>query len=384
MEKSFFRNIKDKYNTLKILDKYILKQVIMLFLMGVFVFTSIIFASDTFITLIKQIAQYGIPFTYAFIIIILNLPSIIVMTIPMGVLLSTVMTLNKLSLSSEITVMRACGIGLNRIAKPIFIFSIIMASLSFLINETVVPVSSRLSTKMALVALSQKNIPDGKENFVFKEIQDNGSLKRLFYVGSCKNKTLYNITVLDMAKKGTLQVLQARQGKTAPEGWIFEKAATYTIANDRQVLNTSLFDTSVVRFGIDLTKEMNRNLAKEKNFVQLLKFLTLKRNDNNSNLTPEDIQSYSIELFDKIALPVTTIVFVLLGVPLAITPPRVRYNRGFLFSILIIFAYYIVRALSISFGETGSLAPFLAAWLPNIVLTILGLFMYYKKVYTIS
>jgi lipopolysaccharide export system permease protein len=259
-----------------------------------------------------------------------------------------------------------------------------MASLSFLINETVVPVSSRLSTKMALVALSQKNIPDGKENFVFKEIQDNGSLKRLFYVGSCKNKTLYNITVLDMAKKGTLQVLQARQGKTAPEGWIFEKAATYTIANDRQVLNTSLFDTSVVRFGIDLTKEMNRNLAKEKNFVQLLKFLTLKRNDNNSNLTPEDIQSYSIELFDKIALPVTTIVFVLLGVPLAITPPRVRYNRGFLFSILIIFAYYIVRALSISFGETGSLAPFLAAWLPNIVLTILGLFMYYKKVYTIS
>jgi lipopolysaccharide export system permease protein len=384
MEKSFFRNIKDKYNTLKILDKYILKQVIMLFLMGVFVFTSIIFASDTFITLIKQIAQYGIPFTYAFIIIILNLPSIIVMTIPMGVLLSTVMTLNKLSLSSEITVMRACGIGLNRIAKPIFIFSIIMASLSFLINETVVPVSSRLSTKMALVALSQKNIPDGKENFVFKEIQDNGSLKRLFYVGSCKDKTLYNITVLDMAKKGTLQVLQARQGKTAPEGWIFEKAATYTIANDRQVLNTSLFDTSVVRFGIDLTKEMNRNLAKEKNFVQLLKFLTLKRNDNNSNLTPEDIQSYSIELFDKIALPVTTIVFVLLGVPLAITPPRVRYNRGFLFSILIIFAYYIVRALSISFGETGSLAPFLAAWLPNIVLTILGLFMYYKKVYTIS
>jgi hypothetical protein len=106
-----------------------------------------------------------------------------------------------------------------------------MASLSFLINETVVPVSSRLSTKMALVALSQKNIPDGKENFVFKEIQDNGSLKRLFYVGSCKDKTLYNITVLDMAKKGTLQVLQARQGKTAPEGWIFEKAATYTIAS---------------------------------------------------------------------------------------------------------------------------------------------------------
>ena len=383
--KGFFAKCIEKYNKAKILDKYILKQVVMLFLMGVFVFTTIIFASDTFITLIKQITKYGIPFTYALIIIILNLPSIIVMTIPMGVLLSTVMTLNKLSLSSEITVMRACGIGLNRIAKPIFIFAVIMSILSFGINETIVPVSSRLSKKMALVALSQKNIPDGKENFVFKEVQENNMLKRLFYVGSCKDKTLYNITVLDLAKKGTLQVLQAREGKTTSEGWVFEKAATYTITNNRQVLNTSLFETSVVKFGLDLTKEMNRNLAKEKNFIQLLKYLSKgKYQSENTNITSKDIKIYTIELFDKIALPVTTIVFVLLGVPLAITPPRVRYNRGFLFSILIIFAYYIVRALSISFGETGTLHPFLAAWLPNIVLTIFGIFMYHRKVYTIS
>lgn len=124
---------------MKRLDKYILKQVIEMFIMGVLVFTSIIFASDTFITLIKQISMYGIPFKYAILMIILHLPEVFVMTIPMGVLLATVMTLNGLSLSSEITVMRACGIGLNRIAKPIFIFAIVMACISFVINETVVP-----------------------------------------------------------------------------------------------------------------------------------------------------------------------------------------------------------------------------------------------------
>ena len=123
---------------------------------------------------------------------------------------------------------------------------------------------------------------------------------------------------------------------------------------------------------------MNKNVAKEYNFTGLLKYLS------KTDITPEDRQIYTIELFDKIALPLTTIVFVLVGVPLAITPPRVRYNRGFLFSILIIFAYYVVRALSISFGESGSLTPFLAACLPNIVLTVMGTFMYYKKVYTIS
>ena len=377
MLKTLIENIKEKYNNTKILDKYILKQVISLFIMGVFIFTTIIFASDTFITLIKQIAKFGIPFKVAFIIILLNLPAVIVMTIPMGVLLSTVMTLNRLSLSSEITVMRACGIGLNRIAKPIFIFAIVMALSSFFINETLVPIMNAKSKDLALWALGQKNIPDGKKNFVFKEISDNGHLKRLFYVGSCEKRTLHNVTVLDNSKDGTIQVLQAREGKTSPKGWEFEKGAAYTIANDGDVLNTTLFDTSLVQFGVDLTKEKNKNLEKEMNFVGLLKHIS------KADLDKKEKRVYTTELFDKIALPVTTLVFVLLGVPLAITPPRVRYNRGFLFSILIIFAYYLVRSLSLSFGETGALTPFIAAWLPNIVLTIWGTWLYYKKVYTI-
>ena len=55
-----------------LLDKYILRQIIEMFIMGVCVFTSIIFASDTFITLIKQISLFGIPFKVALMMIILN------------------------------------------------------------------------------------------------------------------------------------------------------------------------------------------------------------------------------------------------------------------------------------------------------------------------
>ena len=367
----------------KLLDKYILRQIIEMFLMGVCVFTSIIFASDTFITLIKQISLFGIPFKVALMMIILNLPQVIVMTIPMGVLLATVMTLNGLSLKSEITVMRACGIGffgLNRIAKPIFIFAIVMSIFSFFINETIVPIMTKQSKDLALWALGQKNIPDGKQNFVFKELTNNGVLKRLFYVGQCKDKVLYNITLLDTSKEGTIQILQADEGKTSPEGWNFQKGAVYTVGDDGKVLNTALFDDSTLRFGMDLSKEMNKNVAKEMNFPQLVKYLS----QGTQNLDEKQKNALVIELYDKLALPLTTIALVLIGVPLAITPPRVRYNRGFLFSILIIFAYYLIRALSISFGEAGTIAPFLAAWMPNIVLTAAGSVLYYKKVYTIE
>ncbi len=364
---------------MKILDKYILRQVIEMFIMGVFIFTSIIFASDTFITLIKQISMYGIPFKVALMVIILNLPSVFVMTIPMGVLLATVMTLNRLSLASEITVMRSCGIGLNRIAKPIFIFAIIMSMTSFFINETIVPITTKQSKDLALWALGQKNIPEGKENFIFKELQDNGTLKRLFYVGNCKNKTLHNITVLDMSKDNTVQVLQAKDGSTSPKGWEFNRGAIYTVAKEGKILNTTFFENSVAQFGIDLSKELNQNVAKEHNFVSLVKYMM-----QNSQKIASEKNLYLIQLYDKIALPITTIVLVLIGVPLAITPPRVRYNRGFLFSILIIFAYYLIRALSLSFGEAGSLPPFFAAWTANILLSIIGMALYYKKVFTIN
>ena len=136
---------------------------------------------------------------------------------------------------------------------------------------------------------------------------------------------------LDTSKEGTIQVLQAREGQTSPEGWNFEKGAIYTVDEEGKVLNTTLFDNFKFRIGLDMSREMNSDVAKQLNFSGLIKYLA------NEVVPQDERRSLFIELFDKIALPVTTIAFVLIGVPLAITPPRVRYNRGFLFSILIIF-----------------------------------------------
>lgn len=374
---------KTLFNKLSILDRYILTQVLEIFIMGIIIFTSIIFASDTFITLIKQITLYGIPFNIALMIVLLNLPQVIVMAIPMSVLFSTVMTLNRLSLSSEITVMRACGVSLSRIAKPIFIFATAMSLLVFLVNETIVPVTNSQSKTLAVWALGQKNIPNGKQNFTFKEIKDDNGvkvIKRLFFVQKCEDNTLKNVSVVDFSNKKTIQVIQSQSGKTSPAGWQFNRGAVYTMNKDEKILNTTWFSQSIVDFGMDVKDALTEQEATQYNVVALWKFI-----ENNSK--KQDLKTHSlfkIELHNKFAFPVTTIVLVLLGVPLAITPPRVRYNRGFLFSILIIFLYYLLRALSLSFGETMVISPFLAAWIPNVVLFVLGAYLYYKKVYTIN
>ncbi len=370
---------KDKYDSLSILDKYILKQLTDVFTLGVIIFTSIIFASETFTQLIKQISLYGIPFHIAIMMVVLNLPQVFVLTIPISTLFATVMTVNDLSLKSEITIFKACGIGINRVAKPIFCFALVMTFVSFFINEFIVPVASVQSKSLAIYSLEQKHIPENKMNFTVKDIDKEGRLKRLFYAQWCKDKTLNNVTVIDITNPKNIQIIQAKKGTTSDYGWLFENGIVYTISKNGKIFNTSFFEESDVSFGIGDVNEMVKESTSEFNFFKLAKHIKKEK----ENLTEKIKLEYQINLFDKLALPVTTFALALIGVPLAITPPRVRYNRGFLFSILIIFVYYVIRAFSLNLGEAGTIHPLFAAWLPVIIISIIGLILYYKKAYKI-
>ncbi|MBQ3642755.1 LptF/LptG family permease [bacterium] len=366
-----------KPDKLTTLDKYILKQVIEVFVLGVVVFTSILFASDAFTSLIKQIQNLGLPVKMALMLILLNLPAVIVMTIPMSVLFATVMTVNKLCLQSEITVMKACGIGIKRIAKPIFSFAIVMAIITFFINETIVPVTTAQSKTLALYSLVQRNIPEGKRNFTIKELKDGNYLKRLFYVEKCEDKLFENVSILDLSDKKQIQILQAKSGTSVVEGWQFDNASVYTISKEGKTLNTSWIEKTIVDFGSDIQRQLNKkNDGSDLNVVQLMPYLGKASNDDDEKLT---LAKYKVKFWEKIALPFTTIVLVLLGIPLAITPPRVRHNRGFLFSIAIIFFYYVARTVSMTFGYNETISPFLSANLPNIVLGIIGYYLYKRK-----
>lgn len=378
----YTRLIKWKIAAFSMLDKYILKQLLEVFILGVIIFTSIIFASETFTQLIKQITQFGIPFNIAMMMVVLNLPQVFVMTIPISTLFATVMTVNKLSLNSEITVLRACGIGISRIARPIFAFAIVMTIVSFLINEFIVPATSNQAKYLAVYSLQRKHVPDGRMNFTLNENDKDGKLKRLFYVQKCEDKTLNNITVLDLSNEDTVQIIQAKFGKTDNSGWIFDGGVMYTLSPTEKVLNTTLFESSTINFGIENMDSLIKEEASQYNFFKLMKFI--KKNRKNPDILEAFKLELQVQLYDKLALPVTTFALALVGIPLAITPPRVRYNRGFLFSVMIIFVYYVIRAFSLNLGETKAISPFFAAWLPVISIAVIGWILYYKKAHTIS
>jgi lipopolysaccharide export system permease protein len=372
-------SIKEKYESLSILDRYILKQLIDVFILGVIVFTSIIFASETFTQLIKQISLYGIPFHIAIMMIVLNLPQVIVLTIPISTLFATVMTVNDLSLKSEITIFKACGISIERISRPIFCFAIVMTFVSFFINEFIVPVASTQSKSLAIYSIEQKHIPENKMNFTLKDIDKEGKLKRLFYAQWCKDKTLNNVTVIDISNPKTVQIVQAKKGSTSDYGWKFDNGVIYTISQKGKTFNTSFFEESNISFGIGDVNELVKEKTSEFNFFKLMKHIHSQKKNLEEKLRLE----YEVNLFDKLALPVTTLALAIIGVPLAITPPRARVNRGFLFSILIIFVYYVIRVFSLNLGSTGTIPSCLAPWLPVVSISMIGAYLFYKKAFKI-
>lgn len=358
-----------------ILDKFILKQLLEVFFLGIIVFTSIVFASDTFISLVKQISAYGMSMKIASMIVLLSFPSVIVMTIPMSVLFSTVMTVNKMCLQSEVTILKACGIGIKRMSKPIFLFATVMALITFFISETIVPVTASQSKTLALYALVQRNIPEGKHNFSMKELKEGNYLKRLFYVEKCEDKKFHNVSILDLSDKDKIQILQSKTGTTVVQGWQFDNASIYTISKAGKTLNTSWIESTILDFGSDIQRQLDKkNDGSDYNFIQLMPYLT-----DSKNLSEKIHTRYKVRFWEKLAFPITTLVFVLIGIPLAITPPRVRHNRGFLFSIAILFCYYIIRTFSLSLGYNCTVSAFLAANLPNIVLATIGFILYKNK-----
>ena len=124
---------------MRLLDKYILKAFVGPFLFGVFAFTSIFIGTGTLFRIAQYITEYGAPLLLVMQAFVLALPSIVILTFPMSVLLASLMTFSRLSSTSEIVVMRAGGLSFLRLAMPVYIIALIISIGAVAFNEFVVP-----------------------------------------------------------------------------------------------------------------------------------------------------------------------------------------------------------------------------------------------------
>ncbi|MBP1764330.1 MAG: permease YjgP/YjgQ family protein, partial [Firmicutes bacterium] len=84
---------------------------------------------------------------------------------------------------------------------------------------------------------------------------------------------------------------------------------------------------------------------------------------------------YEVELHQRVAIPIASLVFALIGTPLGLSPHRSSSSTGLGFSIVIIFVYYIIMAVFTALGQGAAINPVVAAWMPNIIGLLAGFYL---------
>lgn len=362
------------------MDRYIITQLMMPFLFGVFAFSSIILAVGSLFDLVRQIAEAGLPITIALEVMALKMPQFVVYSFPMSILLSGMMTYGQFSASSEIIAFRSCGISVYRLILPALILSIIVTGITFFFNEWLVPAASQQATVTLSKALKQDKPTFKKDNIIvpeYKEVDRNGNkeqvLVRLFYAEKFDGKTMTGLTILDRSQqdKGLSQILNARSAVWIEQKntWEFTDGTIYLVAPDASYRNIVTFQHQQLQ----LPKSPFELAAPDKN-IDDLSITELVDYSEQIRLSGDKkkILNVAVTTQKKAAFPFICIVFSLMGTAMGIQPQRGGKATNFGVSVLLIFGYYLMLFIFGALGQAEIISPFFAGWMPNFIGIILG------------
>ena len=141
--KKFIRQVCSPWNSIPLIDRWLIAQILPPMLFAISAFTVISLSVGVMFDLIRKIVEFGLPLFLAVKVLFYSMPSFLVLSFPMAVLLSTLLAYGKLSANSELLALKSLGIKTSRIIAPAIAVSIFMTGLTFYFNDNLVPTSKK-------------------------------------------------------------------------------------------------------------------------------------------------------------------------------------------------------------------------------------------------
>ena len=371
----FVKNIHFLIRTIPLIDKWLIAQLVPPLIFSISAFTVVSLSIGVMFDLIRKIVEFGFPFSLALKILILKLPGFLVLSFPMSVLLSTLLTYGKLSSNSELLALRSLGIKTSRFIVPALIVSIIMTGLTFFFNNSLVPYSNKLAEISIRDGLGKSTIIETGNDVFFpgygslidpktnKPSEKNTYLTQIFFSRVVQNKIMKNVTLLDFSRIGSKQVLSAESASFDKDNlrWIFKNGKIVYFSSDAQ---TSIVNFSTYFYPLGDGPLKVSEIQKDANDMTVAEAIAAKNiYENSGNI--KEARKMKVRIQEKFTLPCACLVFGLLGSSLG-SKSNLRSSRsqGFGLSVILILIYYIMSFLFSSLGVKGLLTPIFAAWLP--------------------
>ncbi len=384
------------------LDKYILTEFWLPLVSGAGIITGVWLGIDKFKEVFKLLARSGASFSTGIVVLGLEIPQILAITTPIGILLATFLTFQKLSAQSEVLAMRAAGASFTRIMKPVFILGLLGIMFTFFVSEFIVPFTTPFAQKIYTLALYKDPISTNAVNgFSYFEKDSKGTIRRIFYVRKFKDDLLRDVVILDFSKKDLSMIHTAKKGYWDPikGGWILEKGSSSYIkastdANDAKDTDeddetdfsepssqsmhlVTNFEHTLIPSSLN-PNEILKKLTKlnELNFIGLYKFIRLHERDG---IYTNNLNSVKAQFYNKFAYPVSSLILAVIGACLGIVGRRRAVNWGYIALGLVVFVFYMSQTIFDSYADSGKLEPSIAVWIPNLILASIAAFAYFYR-----
>ncbi|MNS36186.1 putative permease YjgP/YjgQ family protein [compost metagenome] len=351
------------WNPLKILDRYILLQLISPFFFVVLAFL-IIMVPTLLFTLTDLIVKAGAPLNAVGKLFVYNLPYFIVLAFPVAYLFATLLVIGRMTKDFEIIAMRSAGISLKRIIIPILSAAVVVSAGALAINELVVPYANKQINATVQSLVKNLSRPPIKENTFFQ-----GTDNRYFYVKEIEKKTglMRHVFIFDKTKDGLPQVIQAEQARWIGNIWRLEFGNNYRYDREGYIDYEVSFKTMDIQLTLNASSFIPQGLnAQEASSQQLMNNLgDLKKSGGPTH-------QIEVQLYKKWALPLASFCAALIAAPLGLIFSRMGGYVGVAFSIILVFIYYVTLQITEALGNYGQIPPFFGAWTSNMLFLVVG------------
>lgn len=351
----------------KIIDIYIFKEMTPYFTTSLIVFTFLVLAGRI-LKLTEWMVNHGTRLEQVLLIIIYTVPYVLFYTLPMATLLASLIAFSRLNEDNEIIALKSSGVSLYQIMSPVVTFSIISYIFASFIAIYLIPVSNYSMAKV-LFGVARSNTSIGIKQSIFNDSIPN----MVLYANhiSAHDQTMEGVFIFDERDPSLSNTIIAQRGRirSNPEQMSLnlqlKDGSVYMVSKD-------LDSSRVLRFrSYDLKIELSdivRKFSSLKKGRREMSISELRRYLKETERGTVRHNKAAIELHRKFSIPFACMLLGLIGVPLGLMGRGAGRSLGIALSIAVFAGYYILLFVADSLGEIGRLSPFLATWIPNIVL----------------
>jgi lipopolysaccharide export system permease protein len=356
---------------MKLVDRYLLRELVPPFLIGLLTFTFLLLMSQI-LRLMELIVNKGVPTGTILRLVLYLLPSILVLTVPMSVFLASVVTFGRLSADNELTALKTGGYSLIRLCLPVAVFSAAAWALaSWLIISALPAGNQAFRTKMFEIVRTKASV--GLREKIFNDDFE-GLVIYVNHIPQSGNPVMEGIFISD-ARPEKRQPPGDPLTIIAERGWLIadpasdrivfrlESGGIHALSRDLTTYQRANFRTHDLQLNFGEDSGENPALPKglrEMTLGELRAKIVEYQRLGVKQWAP------LVEIHKKFAIPFAALIFGFLGAAMGVLFRRGEKLVSFALSIAIAIVYYVFLLAGEPLGKQGRLSPFWAMWSANI------------------